>query len=273
MTTQIFRGDQMLDSLAGDDRGLAYGHGLFETILVHHGQPVWWREHWQRLEQGARVLGIPMPEESVLRGRVDPLIASATRAVLKIIVTGGRGGRGYASPAEPVPTVIVSLHDSPPPVSPEGIAVRWCQTALAIQPALAGIKHCNRLEQVLARAEWSDPEIFEGLVCDTDGRVISATAANLFARIGGRWLTPGVQRCGVAGIARGWLMAHVDRAGQADLTRAEIENAEAVFLCNAVRGILPVRQLGQRQWLPDAGVEQIRRQLAQALPAFSFQEH
>ena len=272
MTTRIFHGDRLVNSIEGDDRGLAYGDGVFETMLVHRGQPVWWREHWDRLERGARVLGMAMPAESGVRSECERLVADAARAVLKIILSRGGGGRGYAPPPNAVPTLVLSRHNPPPPSPREGVALRWCQTALAIQPALAGIKHCNRLEQVLARAEWNDPDIFEGLMCDTDGRVVSATAANLFARIDGRWLTPTLRRCGVAGIARGWLLQRLDQASEADLAPAEVENAEAVFLCNAVRGILPVRRLGQRQWSPDAGIEDARRQLLQAQPAFSPEE-
>jgi 4-amino-4-deoxychorismate lyase len=272
MTTRIFQGDQAIKGIEGDDRGLAYGDGVFETLLVHRGQPVWWQEHWDRLERGARVLGIPVPDQTLMRGECDRLIDSAARAVLKIILTRGRGGRGYALPADIKPTWILSLHDAPPPTPPDGIALRWCRTTLAIQPALSGIKHCNRLEQVLARAEWSDPDIFDGLVCDTDGRVVSATSANVFVRIDGLWSTPAVQRCGVAGIARDWLLRHLDRAMEAELTPADIENAEAIFLCNAVRGILPVRRLGQRQWPFDADIEAIRRQLLREQPAFSPEE-
>jgi len=272
MTMRIFRGDRLVTGIEGDDRGLAYGDGVFETVLVHRGQPVWWREHWQRFARGARVLGIALPDEAMVRRECEGLIADAARAVLKIILTRGAGGRGYAPSADALPTLVLSIHDAPPPTPPEGIALRWCTTTLAIQPKLAGIKHCNRLEQVLARAEWNAPDIFEGLLCDTDGRVVSATAANVFARIDGRWSTPVVQRCGIAGIARGWLLQHLGQAREVDLAPADIENADAVFLCNAVRGILPVRRLGQRQWSPDEGIETVRRLLALNQPAFSPQE-
>jgi 4-amino-4-deoxychorismate lyase len=272
MTMRIFRGDRLVDSIEGDDRGLSYGDGIFETMLVHRGQPVWWREHWQRFERGATALGMALPDEALVRRECERLIADAVRAVLKIILTRGSGGRGYSPPVDPLPTLILSLHDAPQPVPPEGVALRWCMTALAIQPKLAGIKHCNRLEQVLARSEWTDPDIFEGLMCDTSGRVVTATAANVFARIDGQWSTPSIQRCGVAGVARGWLLQHLDQAREAELTPADIENAEAVFLCNSVRGILPVSRLGLRQWSPDGGIEKIRRQLSLKQPAFSFQE-
>lgn len=271
MSARVLHDGRIRLWLEPDDRGLAYGDGVFETLLVDQGQPVWWHEHWQRLLQGAQALGLPFPEQAPVRRECENLLAETTSAVLKIILTRGSGGRGYAAPADPVPTVIVSSH-ALPPIQRTPVTLRWCQTTLAMQPALAGIKHLNRLEQVLARAEWSDPDIFDGLMCDGEDRVVSATSANLFALVGGRWLTPGVARCGIAGITRAWLLANVGNAAEADLSAAEVSHAEALFLCNSVRGILPVSRLGAREWNGHEAVTCLRRQLAEAQPAFAFQE-
>ncbi len=271
MNVRVLRGDQVGSSLDASDRGLLYGDGVFETLLVHRGQPVWWSEHWQRLARGARVLGLPLPDEASIRQHCQLLLGDSQRAVLKIILTRGVGGRGYAVADDLVPTVVLSLHPAPEP-PPAPIAVRWCRTALAIQPALAGIKHLNRLEQVLARAEWNDPEIAEGLMCDTQGRAVCATAGNIFARIGGRWLTPPVQHCGIAGVLRAWLLDNIADAGEVELSPDQVETAEALFICNSVRGILPVGRLGLVQWPAHEGIARLRRQLAQAQPAFDFQE-
>jgi len=270
MNAKVLRDGRTRLWLEPDDRGLAYGDGVFETLLVHRGQPVWWSEHWDRLLRGARVLGLPVPDEMQVRRECESLPFDSPRAVLKIILTRGSGGRGYRAPEAPLPTVIVSSHPAPPAAEP--VTLRWCQTALAIQPLLAGIKHLNRLEQVLARAEWSDPQIADGIMCDTEDRVICATSANIFAHIGGRWLTPGVERCGIAGIARAWVLANVPGAAEADLSSAEISHSDALFLCNAVRGILPVRRLGLREWPEHEAVAKLRRQLADAQPAFAIQE-
>jgi 4-amino-4-deoxychorismate lyase len=271
MSAKVLHDGRVRLWLEPDDRGLAYGDGVFETMLVHQGQPVWWREHWDRLARGVAVLGLPSPDQVLVRRECENLLVDSPRAVLKIIVTRGRGGRGYAAPADPIPTVIVSRHEAPDP-SPEPLVLRWCQTALAIQPALAGIKHLNRLEQVLARAEWNDPQIADGIMCDTEDRVIGATSANLFALIGGRWLTPGLKRCGIAGTARAWLLENVERTAEADLSSAEVSHADALFLCNSVRGILPVRRLGLREWHGHGAIAEVHRQLASAQPAFANQE-
>ena len=269
MNARIYRGKLRVDAIDPRDRGLAYGDGVFETILFHRGEPVWWDAHAARMRRGCEALGIATPDPEFLRVQCAETIASCTRGVLKIVVTRGVGERGYAITADHEPTVMLSLGDAPPPSPVSGLTLRWCDTQLGIQPRLAGIKHLNRLEQVLARAEWNDPAIHEGLVCNTQGRVVSATAANLFLLRDSRWLTPPVVDCGVAGICRAWLLANVPGCVEAELGRADIESADAVILCNSVRGILPVAALGERRWALDPRVIALRRSLAVAEPGFA----
>jgi 4-amino-4-deoxychorismate lyase len=268
LATAVYRGRQRIAAPDPADRGLAYGDGLFETVLVFAHQAVWWPAHWARLARGAAALGFGLPQREWLEAELGPLLSSAPdNAVLKLILTRGAGGRGYAADPELEPTLVLSVHAAPPqPAGP--LVLRWCDTRLAIQPVLAGIKHLNRLEQVLARAEWRDPAIHEGLMLDTEGRVACATAANVFARIGGRWLTPPVHRRGVAGVARAWVLANAPDAAEAELTAADVESAEALFLCNAVRGILPVGRLGQKHWAPHPALDDLRRRLGRDEPAF-----
>lgn len=266
---RIWCGEQRIDAIDPRDRGLAYGDGLFETMRVHDGRIVWWQAHRQRLARGCAVLRIAMPDAEVLRQQVDAFAAGCADGVLKLILTRGVGQRGYAASAAQPPTWALMRAELPPPPPSAGLRLRWCATRLAIQPQLAGIKHLNRLEQVLARGEWSDPGIDEGLLCDTAGRVVSATAANVFVLRHGRWLTPPVRDCGIAGTCRNWLLRHVAGAAEAQLWPADIESADAVILCNAVRGILPVAMLGERRWQPECPVVNLIARLAEAEPAFA----
>lgn len=267
MNVRIFRGQERVDAIGADDRGLNYGDGLFETCRVHAGQPVWWDAHWRRLERSARILALPLPEQAFVLAQALALLDGAASGVLKLLLSRGAGGRGYAPPPAPTPTLVLARHALPPATGP--LTLRWCRTPLAIQPALAGIKHLNRLEQVLARAEWSDPDVHEGLMCDTDGRVVCATAGNVFALVDGRWLTPSVARCGVAGITREWLLARHPAMAEAELRPADLERAQAVFLCNAVRGIQPVARLGSRTFAGSDEVARLRADLARVEPAFA----
>src|SRR5690606_6329675 len=218
--TRLFRGETRVDAIDAGHRGIAYGDGLFETMRVHAGGVPWWARHWTRLAQGAQRLRLRLPEASFVEAQARDLLQGQGDGVLKLIVSRGAGGRGYAPSATAAgPDWQLALY--PPPSAPpaDGIVLRWCATRLAHQPLLAGLKHCNRLEQVLARAEWdaagaADRDADEGLMLDYDGNVVSATAANVFALRGGRWRTPLLDRCGMAGVCRGWAIDALN-AGQA----------------------------------------------------------
>ncbi len=231
------------------DRGFAYGDGLFESVRFIGEEAPLWSRHMQRLAEGCRRLRIPLPDVSQLWAEAIEVSRHLAHSVVRITVTRGVGERGYASLPRPRPTRVLAAFAPPVVVSEsldQGLALRMCELRLAEQPRLAGIKHLNRLEQVLARAEWSDPAIAEGILRDGQGRVISATMANLFARIDGQLLTPAVDRCGVAGVARAEVLATCPQARVGEITLEALLCASEVFLSSSVRGILPVRSLGER---------------------------
>lgn len=236
--------------LSASDRGLAYGDGLFETIRVRQGKPEYWQAHMDRLVQGCRHLAMPEPDVKLLAQEARELLKSSPdEAVLKIILTRGPGGRGYLPPELPKPTRILSVHPLPDSTLMNrqgGVTVRLCKTRLGTQPMLAGIKHLNRLEQVLARAEWDDPAIVEGVMLDQDGNVVEGVMSNLFWLEGGRIVTPDLSACGVAGIMRGQVLSLCEELGwPVDQARFPVERlykAEAVFLTNSLIGLRPVKQ-------------------------------
>ena len=273
MNVRVFSGSRRVDAIAPDDRGVAYGDGLFETMRVHRGAVPWWDAHWARLRLGAERLRLCLPDQQQVREEAAALFADDDPAndrdgVLKLVVTRGSGGRGYAPEAAAEPTWLLSRHAAPAPPA-DGLHVRWCETRLAPQPLLAGIKHCNRLEQVLARVECIEAGLDEGLMRDLDGNVVSATSANLFVLRDGRWLTPVLDHCGVAGVCRAQLLPAL-QAREARLDAAAIEAADAVFLCNAVRGILPLARLGARAWPAHPAIAVARVALARRHPAFAL---
>ncbi len=242
-------------SVRADDRGLLYGDGLFETVRMVRGRAPLWEGHMQRLGAGCARLGLPVPDAQVLLDESSRVAAGLDAAVVRITWTRGRGPRGYRPPPDAQGMRVITAAPAPrmaPDWSIEGIRVRFCETRLARQPMLAGLKHLNRLEQVLARAEWDDPEIAEGLMRDIDGRVVCATAANLFARIDGTWFTPAVDFCGVAGVARARVLQQWPDCRTATIEMDALMQAEEIFLSSSVRGILPVRDLAGRLLEPGA---------------------
>ncbi len=240
------------------DRGLSYGDGLFETLLVREGRPCQWPRHCTRLILGCRRLGIPVPTSDTLESEIRLLTAGLEDAVLKVLVTRGIGGRGYRSLPAPQPRRI--LHVYPAPAYPsawreQGVVVRYCQTPASYNPALAGLKHLNRLDSVLARAEWDDPEIADGLMSGMDGEVVGGTMTNLFLWDGRTLLTPTVDRCGIAGTVRALTLELARARGipsvLADVKPAVLAQAEGVFLTNSLVGVWPVRRLGERDLEPE----------------------
>ncbi|WP_201314842.1 aminodeoxychorismate lyase [Dyella sp. EPa41] len=241
------------DTLSVADRGLSYGDGLFETIRFVHGLAPLWARHMQRLRESSRRLGMPACDAERCLHEALAVSTGLAHAVVRITLTRGMGERGYAPPAAPKPTRIVAAFEAPVMHGDNyqrGIRVRWCDTRLGLQPLLAGMKHLNRLEQVLARAEWSDAAIPEGLLLDLEGNVISATMANLFAVIDGALVTPSVERCGVAGVARAEVLSVRLDARVGTLRPDELQRASEVFLSSSVRGILPVQAVGDTVYGP-----------------------
>jgi 4-amino-4-deoxychorismate lyase len=240
--------------VAADDRGLQYGDGLFETMAAADGRIRHLDLHMARLEEGCRRLQMPMPSAGLLEEECARALEGLGAGTVKLIVTRGPGPRGYRPPAEPAVTRIVTS-SAPKPRGDQlpPLTVRMCTTRLGLNPSLAGLKHLNRLEQVMACAEWDEPEIGEGLMLSNDGRLISATAANVFVVAEGRLITPDIRDCGVAGVMR-----HVVLAAAADLglqvsiedVRPDIlDSCDEVFVTNAVVCIRPVGELtGGRRW-------------------------
>lgn len=232
------------------DRGLTYGDGLFETLAVRHGRLRFLGLHLERLQSSAGRLAISLPQQAALTATLAAAAAPVEHGVLKLIVTRGPGPRGYQVPADPVTTVAFGLSTTEPrPSIP--VAVRWCETMAPLSPALAGMKTLGRLEQVLARAEWSDPAVAEGLMCAADGTLVGGTSSNVFVVRDGVLLTPQVRTAGVAGVMRRVVLAEASRAGipwqEADLHRADVEAADELFLTNALTGLRPVTLLAGRR--------------------------
>lgn len=238
-----------------DDRGLHYGDGLFETIRCAFGVAPFFDWHMQRLILGCERLALPQPGVERLREEIRLASAELPSAVVKLILTAGSGPRGYARPPILTPRVLLQVQPLHPGVG-QDLALRWCNLKLAPQPALAGIKHLNRLEQVLARNEWNTGEFDEGLMLDSDDRVVSAIASNVFIRSAGQWLTPPVDACGVAGIGRRWMLERGAVIRQ--ISTSEVEQAEQCVLTNAVRGPRAAISLGRCRFEPDAAVRRLQ---------------
>ncbi len=259
-----------------DDRGLTYGDGLFETLAVRGGRPCCWLDHLDRLALGALRLGIPLPSPTSLKADASRLVQGVESGTLKIILTRGRSTRGYRPPPDPQPTRAVMLTESAATDAEAGPAargarVRVCEGRLGINPQLAGLKHLNRLEQVLARGEWVGTDFDEGLMLDAEGALVCGTMSNLFLVDDGALKTPMIDRCGVAGTARGRLLNAARAMGievrEGRCTLADLMRARGAFLTNALIGVWPIRSCEGRDFdlaeLPWVLIDSVRSRLLQ----------
>lgn len=231
------------------DRGLAYGDGVFETIRLIQGQAVLGERHWARLSAACQYLEIPLNTES-LRLQCESLWG-AHNGIAKIIVTRGVGGRGYLPPQNAQATTILSLHDAPQYPSrfqQDGINAAICEQSLGNSPLLAGLKHLNRLEQVLLRKTLA-ADTPEGLVSDTRGFVVEGIMSNVFLVRNGALHTPLLDSAGVLGVMRAEIIDIARHLGisvtESHLNVGDFVAADEVFFCNSVYGIWPVQVLGE----------------------------
>ncbi len=236
------------------DRGLAYGDGVFETIRVGRNGPVLMSYHLDRLRDGLHRLGISLDWPG-LQTELDKYPGFQQPGIVKLIITRGQGSRGYSCAENSIPTRILTTH--PEPIYPtsyfeKGIAVFPCKNRLANNPTLAGIKHLNRLEQVLARQEWRDQEFQEGLMLDQRNNVVEGVFSNVFLVRNEDVLTPKLGECGVSGVMRRWLLEQFSITDynviESDLSRDEFVNADERFFCNSVYGVWPVSSFEQNNW-------------------------
>ena len=233
------------------DRAVMYGDGVFRTMRMRHGQVKCWPQQYRKLSSDCQALDILCPTQNILEQELRQLALDDPDCVIKIVVSRGEGGRGYSVPKLASPNRV--LLSTPAPQYPiefwnEGIKLHLCEIRLSHQPRLAGIKHLNRLENVLARMEWDDATIPEGLLLDADAWVIEGTMSNIFMRVGQTLSTPDLSACGVAGLQRDRILRHAPALGlKPEITHHTLPallQADEVFVCNSVIGVWAVQQIG-----------------------------
>lgn len=252
------------------DRGFSYGDGVFRTMRVHNGLPVNWPFHYQKLVADCAVIGIVCPSAELLMSDFQKLFEQElfledSHQVAKIIITRGEGERGYAPPVITVPTRVLIKSNFPhysTAHSQQGVQLHVCDTKLAAQPKLAGIKHLNRLENVIARMEWRDEAIFDGLMMNQANQVIECTMSNIFVRFGNQLITPDLSQCGVAGITRQRILGLGLVLGLTisiqEISFEQLQDADEVIVCNSLYGAFQVTKVADKIWVKQGLADKIR---------------
>lgn len=256
-----------------NDRGLRYGDGCFETMAVYNGKIPLWQRHMARLFEGCRRLAIRCEFDAAdLAREANELVEGREQGVLRLTVTRGSGGKGYAADPADAANRIMSLLPArrhPASYAVDGVKVLLCKTRLSSNPLLAGVKHLNRLEQVLARNEWVD-EYAEGLLCDQQGNVVEGTVTNLFLVHNDEVVTPKLEQCGVSGVMRAELIQRMTNlkipVKEMHIDIGLLENCQEAFLTNAVVGVWPIATIDGRQYSIGATTRMVLQEMKTIFP-------
>lgn len=250
------------------DRAAQYGDGFFTTAKIHQGEVQFWRDHLERLMLTAKALHIELPSVLDLFQEVQQVLQQHPTGVLKIMISRGQGGRGY-SPSGCGPTTrVLSVTELPAHYANwqnQGIELTVCQQRIGSSPMLAGYKTLNRLEQVLLKREVEQAGTDDGIVLDQNGHVVEATAANIFWYHQGTWYTPDLRQAGIKGIMRKQVLAVCERLAipcqQGQYPLADVLGAEAVFICNSLMGLVPIKQCQQRSWTDFTAIVRLQKEM------------
>lgn len=250
-TTALING-QAVDNEWFKERGFQFGDGLFETIAVFDGAPCLLNRHFARLAKGCDVLGLPHPDFDQLTEEIYQLCNQVTQGVLKLFWTAGESERGYSRPKALSPKRILKVSQWPDfaHLDTSSVSIRRCKLKLSQQPVLSGLKHLNRLEQVIARNEWSDSSIAEGLMFDLKGNLVEGTMSNVFVQHNGSLSTPTLELSGVAGVVRDLAIDIGKEQGHElavqQISNEDLSSAEAIYLTNSIIGVWRVGQLDKQ---------------------------
>ena len=261
---------QSVGEVAVTDRGLQYGDGLFETVAIRNGAARFIDYHLERLSEGAQRLSLSLDAQSLLP-EIAEIIAGRKHGVMKLMLTRGSGRRGYRPDPLARPTRILGSAETTVSATDfyqQGIKLRYCNTPSSVNPVLAGMKTLNRLEQVLAQSEWEDKDVQEGLMSTANGELISGTMTNVFIVKAGELQTPDLSHAGIAGVMRRVVIEQANRINVPVRTcaiyRADLEEADEVFVTNSLIGLWPVKAIDNQLLKPGVITRSIMGALAEA---------
>ncbi|KZN30806.1 hypothetical protein N474_19970 [Pseudoalteromonas luteoviolacea CPMOR-2] len=234
--------------LSHKDRGLNYGDGFFTTVKITSGRLALWDYHLERLQKCAKVLGFPALDYMSLTSDCQEVARQRKCGFLKVLVTRGCGGRGYGVPEKPSPTIIISQGELPSHYvdwQSKGVSLGYSEIQLGHQPLFAGLKTLNRLEQVMIKQAAQGSVFDDVIVEDIAGNVIESSASNILIVKNGKMLTPKLDLCGISGVYLRHLCSQREITEQR-VKRQDLEAADAIFICNSLMGLVPVKALDKQ---------------------------
>ncbi|MCW8935762.1 MAG: aminodeoxychorismate lyase [Gammaproteobacteria bacterium] len=247
MSKIIINGNEE-SKISVSDRGFQYGDGLFETITYKNNQLQLWNEHIQRLNNSCDRLSLKKVDEALWLEDIKKLDL-VNDSVIKLSLSRGNSTRGYLYDEQSNVTRVTASFDLPSYAEENqtGIIATICKTPVSMNIALAGMKHLNRLDNVLARNEWNDSAISEGFMLDNQGHIIEGTMSNVFCVLGDELYSPLLEQCGITGIMRQQVINIAEKlnipVNIVDISKANFLSMDAVFISNSLIGIWPVKKI------------------------------
>lgn len=234
------------NSISVFNRNMQYGDGLFETFIAKDNRILFWKRHFSRLNVGCEKLKIKKIQESTWLNDIKKglLLASYNNCVIKLILSRGNSQRGYSYPDDILPVRVVIVSELKKTQTKKSFSLEYAQSGYHSNPNLAGIKHCNRIEQILARATLKKDE---AIMLDENQNIISVTQGNIYFIFGQRLVTPKLDRCGVIG-SRRFIILELAKSIALDVEQDNIsvtdaQKADEVFISNSIIGIQPVSSI------------------------------
>ena len=231
------------------DRTIHYGDGVFTTVKIAQGKVVWLRSHIDRLKHSCQQFNISGVNWSLLEKEILSVVKPFEHHVLKVIISAGQSSKGYARGNDCTANTMLMINDFPiyyQQLQKSGVSVALAKSFVSINPMLAGVKHLNRLEQVLLKNELASAKVDDLLATNSDGDIIETITGNVFMLINNQWCTPKLNKSGVAGLARMKLLNHFSGIHEREIRADEIDNVKAMFTTECLMPLLPVSSLEGR---------------------------
>ena len=243
------------------NRNFQYGDGLFETCVVKNNQILFWEKHLSRLDIGCRKLKIKNIEEEIWLKDIKKALSltSKKNCVLKLILSRGNSQRGYSYPDDILPVRVVIASEMKNVQAKESFSLEYASSGYHSNPNLAGIKHCNRIEQILARSSLKRDE---AIMLDENQNIISVTQGNIYFIFGQSLVTPKLDRCGVIGSRRSLILELAEsielNVEEGNVSMNDAKKADEAFISNSIMGIKSVNSIEEYQLPKKMITEQIK---------------
>lgn len=225
------------------NRAINYGDGLFETMLIENARVPLWDLHFQRLSEGLQRLNLESISKPMLLDKILSLVDDKQNYIVKLVVFRDEEQRGYGSQSRKI-QFFISINRYHKSTTSNNLTVSTI--TLSKQKRLAGLKHLNRLEQVLAAKELNSLDYSDAIMLDGKQRVIETISKNVVLIKNDKLYTPKLNKCGVYGVALRWLEQQGFELKWKKIEFAGLQKYDGLMVCNSIQGFTSITNVGKK---------------------------